>query len=94
MICRDGERVVVTAEGVPLGLLDDREYDEVTVQTKSGDAIVLFSDGVADQLNREHQEYTSGRLFKALKAAAHLPAKELVAAIVCAISTSTPTASP
>ncbi len=66
---------------MPLGLLDDREYDEVTVQTKSGDAIVLFSDGVADQLNREHQEYTSGRLFKALKASAHLPAKELVAAL-------------
>ncbi|HYI94923.1 MAG TPA: GAF domain-containing SpoIIE family protein phosphatase [Bryobacteraceae bacterium] len=81
MICRDGERVVITAEGVPLGLLDDREYDEVTVQTKSGDAIVLFSDGVADQLNHEHQEYTSGRLFKALKAAAQLPAKELVATL-------------
>ena len=81
MICREGERVRVMAEGVPLGLLEDREYDEVTVQTQSGDAIVLYSDGVADQLNREQHEYGSGRLFKALKASAHLPASDLVTAL-------------
>ena len=77
MICRDGERVRVTAEGIPLGLLEDREYDEVTVKTKKGDTIVLYSDGVADQLNRQDQEYGSARLFKAVKAAATLPAKQV-----------------
>ena len=65
MICRDGERVRVTAEGIPLGLLEDRDYDEVTVKTKKGDTIVLYSDGVADQLNRQDQEYGGARLFKA-----------------------------
>ena len=68
MICRDGERIRVTAEGIPLGLLENREYDEVTVKTKKGDTIVLFSDGVADQQNRQEEEYGTGRLFKALKA--------------------------
>jgi phosphoserine phosphatase RsbU/P len=82
MICRDGERVRVTAEGIPLGLLEDRDYDEVTVKTKKGDTIVLYSDGVADQLNRQDQEYGGARLFKAVKAAATLPAKQVLAAIV------------
>jgi phosphoserine phosphatase RsbU/P len=82
MICRDGERVRVTAEGIPLGLLEDRDYDEVTVKTKKGDTIVLYSDGVADQVNRQDQEYGGARLFKAVKAAATLPAKQVLAAIV------------
>ena len=77
MICRDGERVRVTAEGIPLGLLEDRDYDEVTVKTKKGDTIVLYSDGVADQLNRQDQEYGGARLFKAVKAAATLPVKQI-----------------
>lgn len=81
MISRAGERVKVTAEGVPLGLLEDRDYDEVTVKTESGDAIVLYSDGVADQSNREQQEYGSARLFKALKATCHLSASEVVSAL-------------
>jgi phosphoserine phosphatase RsbU/P len=81
MICRQGERVRVMAEGVPLGLLENREYDEVSVQTQSGDAVVLFSDGVADQLNREQQEYGAGRLFKALKNACSLSATDVVSAI-------------
>jgi sigma-B regulation protein RsbU (phosphoserine phosphatase) len=81
MICRDGERVRVTAEGIPLGLLEDREYDEVTVKTKKGDTIVLFSDGVADQQNRQDQDYGTGRLFKALKGVCDQPANKVVDAI-------------
>jgi phosphoserine phosphatase RsbU/P len=81
MIWRNGARVKLTAEGVPLGLLEDREYDEVTVNTLPGDAILLYSDGVADQLNRQDQEYGTARLFKALNAGAHLPAEQLVTSI-------------
>lgn len=81
MVLRDGERVKVTAEGIPLGLLEDREYDEVTIHPKADDTILLYSDGVADQLNRQEQEYGTARLFKALKAAGHLPASELVTAV-------------
>ena len=55
-----GERMKVTAEGIPLGLLEDREYDEVTLKTKKGDTILLFSDGVADQLNRQERGVRDG----------------------------------
>jgi sigma-B regulation protein RsbU (phosphoserine phosphatase) len=81
MICREGERVKVRAEGIPLGLLEDRHYDEVTVRTKEGDTIVLFSDGVVDQQNRQDQDYGTGRLFKALKNVCDRPANDVVTAI-------------
>ena len=41
----------VQVEGVPLGLLPDREYEEVVVPGARGRLVVLFSDGVSDHLN-------------------------------------------
>jgi sigma-B regulation protein RsbU (phosphoserine phosphatase) len=67
MICRDGEILKVKIEGVPVGLLDDREYDEVVFEAKSGDIIVLYSDGVQDQLNATESEYGRSRLGKVLR---------------------------
>ncbi|HEX5228316.1 MAG TPA: GAF domain-containing protein, partial [Bryobacteraceae bacterium] len=48
IICRDGTIIRPKVEGVPAGLLDNREYDEVVFQTKPGDVIVLHSDGITD----------------------------------------------
>jgi sigma-B regulation protein RsbU (phosphoserine phosphatase) len=68
MICRDGEILKLRVEGVPLGLLEGREYEETTFQTNPGDSIVLYSDGVPDQLNHGGEEYGRSRLAKVLRA--------------------------
>jgi sigma-B regulation protein RsbU (phosphoserine phosphatase) len=81
MLCRNGEQVNVDAEGIPLGLLDDREYDEVTLKLKKGDTFLLYSDGVADQQDREGEEYGTSRLFKALKSVCDKPAQAMVTAL-------------
>jgi sigma-B regulation protein RsbU (phosphoserine phosphatase) len=62
MVCRNGEILKVQVEGVPLGLLPDREYDEKTFHARSGDLVVLFSDGVSDHLDPAGDEYGRGRL--------------------------------
>jgi sigma-B regulation protein RsbU (phosphoserine phosphatase) len=66
-ICRGGEIIKPRAEGVPLGLLPDREYDKVTFQAKPGDVIVLYSDGITDQLNPDGADYGRRRLVELLK---------------------------
>jgi phosphoserine phosphatase RsbU/P len=81
MIVRKGERVRVTIEGIPLGLLDGREYDQITVKTQPGDTLLLYSDGVIDQFNQADEEYGTTRLFRALKAASDLPAPDILTAI-------------
>jgi phosphoserine phosphatase RsbU/P len=81
MICRNGENIKVRASGIPLGLLEDRDYDEVAVTLEPGDALLLYSDGVQDQLNRAGEEYGTGRLFKILKKSAELPTREMIQAI-------------
>jgi sigma-B regulation protein RsbU (phosphoserine phosphatase) len=67
MILRNGEIQILKASGVPVGLLDDSQYEEVEYQTESGDAVLLYSDGVQDQLNDSDKHFTRGRtqeLFK------------------------------
>ena len=57
LICRDGEIIKPKVEGVPAGLLDDREYEEVIFDAEPGDVIVLYSDGITDQPNPKGDEY-------------------------------------
>jgi sigma-B regulation protein RsbU (phosphoserine phosphatase) len=81
MICREGEILKVRVEGVPLGLLDDREYEEITFQAQPGDTIVLYSDGITDHINASGCEYGRGRLAQVVRANCHKKADGLIAAI-------------
>ncbi len=67
IICRKGEILKPKVEGVPAGLLDDREYEELTVDVQRGDLIVLYSDGITDQTNGKEHEYGRGHLWRALR---------------------------
>ena len=62
MVCRDGEILKIRIEGVPLGLLPDRDYDEVVFQTQPGDTVVLYSDGISDHMSPSVEEYGRSRL--------------------------------
>ena len=52
LYCHDGKIEVIEATGLPLGLFDDAEYDEVTFKAKPGDMFVFFSDGIMDARNK------------------------------------------
>ena len=67
MICRQGEIIKPKVEGVPAGLLDNREYDEVIFNALPGDLILLHSDGITDQPNPKGVEYGPGRLGNKLR---------------------------
>ncbi|MGD0498878.1 MAG: SpoIIE family protein phosphatase [Bryobacteraceae bacterium] len=81
MICRGGAILNIRVEGVPLGLLDAREYDEVVYQAAPGDAIVLYSDGVTDHQSPAGAEYGRGRLAQVVRAHGGKPAAELISTI-------------
>ena len=68
-------------EGVPIGLLDSREYEEITFQAEAGDTIVLYSDGITDHLNASGAEYGRGRLAQVVRRGCGVPAAELIATI-------------
>ena len=67
VIVRAGEILKPQAAGVPLGLLDDREYDEVEFKAGRGDLILLYSDGIADAPSVAGEEYSKHKLDRLLK---------------------------
>ena len=62
MICRNGEILKIRVEGVPVGLLESRDYEELTFLAQPGDTLVLYSDGITDHLNAAGTEFGRGRL--------------------------------
>ena len=77
MICRDGEILKVKIEGVPAGLLEEREYDQIDFTAKAGDVLLLYSDGITDQLNRNDEEYGRSRLKSVLRKSGKLTPEEI-----------------
>jgi phosphoserine phosphatase RsbU/P len=81
MICRGAEILKVRVEGVPLGLLDSREYQEVTFQTQPGDVILLYSDGITDHMDATGAEYGRSRLANFVRANCWRSPDDLIQAI-------------
>ena len=67
LLVRGGQVTEINVTGVPLGLLPEVEYDEITLSLLAGDVIILASDGIHESTNKDMEEYGSDRL-KALLA--------------------------
>lgn len=81
MICRAGEILKVRVEGVPLGLLESRQYEEVVFEAQPDDTLLLYSDGVTDHLNASGQEYGRGRLAQTLRSDCGKSAIDVIGAV-------------
>jgi len=89
MLCRAGKIIDSRAEGMPIGLLDDQHYDQVEIVAERDDLLVLYSDGVEDQLgdqvspgstvyDDDAESYGRGRLKKVVTAHYKLPPQQIV----------------
>jgi serine phosphatase RsbU (regulator of sigma subunit) len=83
LLYRPGEGVLeLPANGRFLGMFEDLTLVEDRVTLQPGDRLLVFSDGVPDMINLNEERYGYERLHKVIMANGHLPAKDLVAAIV------------
>jgi sigma-B regulation protein RsbU (phosphoserine phosphatase) len=82
LVCRNRAILKPKVEGVPLGLLDEREYEEVVFQAHRDDTMVLYSDGVTDHLSPEGQDYGRHRLSQVVLRMCDQPAEAIVAEIL------------
>jgi sigma-B regulation protein RsbU (phosphoserine phosphatase) len=81
-----GRTQIVEATGLPLGLLEDTEYDEVTIHAHAGDVFVLFSDGIVDAQNKKEELFGRARLEEVVTRNHERSADEIVDAIFTAVS--------
>ena len=77
IFCRDGKVTTLSAEGFPLGMFPDAQYEEFTITTEPGDAFVFVSDGITDAESPSGDMYGADRLTSVLCGHRALPAEEI-----------------
>lgn len=77
VVCRGREVLYPEATGVPIGLLQGVDYEETVFEAQPGDLLLLYSDGISDQLNEAGEEYGRTRLPVVLKDVCELTAQQI-----------------
>ncbi len=62
LLIRNGEVTEINVTGMPLGLLPEAEYDDLTLNLLPGDIVVFASDGIHESMNKDQEEFGSERL--------------------------------
>ncbi|MGH9327247.1 MAG: SpoIIE family protein phosphatase [Terriglobia bacterium] len=63
-----GRRInTIRAEGVPLGLLDQVEYEEASLTIEKDDLLAMYSDGLVEAVNPRREEFGNRRLENLLR---------------------------
>ena len=76
-----GEIEMLTGGGLILGLFPAATYEAYQVCLHTGDALVIFSDGVTEATNAAGEEYGENRLAATLKHSLHLTAAGMADAV-------------
>lgn len=86
----DGGRIdVVRVEGFPLGLFPSVSYEEISLATRPGDALIFLSDGITDAENTQGEMFGTERVVALIRermvADRHVSAAELADALIAAV---------
>jgi sigma-B regulation protein RsbU (phosphoserine phosphatase) len=84
-LVRAGRPTPVEVAGVPLGLIAGRVYEQATLHLQLGDVVVICSDGVQEALDRQEEQFGSGRLHAVLTSLAGGSARDIADGIVDAV---------
>ena len=76
---------IVRAEGFPLGLFPGVRYEEISVATRPGDALVFLSDGITDAQNPSGEMFGIERVIDLLRRNCKAGAMELASTILAAV---------
>lgn len=81
----DGTSQLLQDGGLPLGVFPDSRYSESVVEFRSGDILVLYTDGVVEANNQLDEEFGLERLEKIVRASSTRRAHEIVEEITRAV---------
>ena len=85
IVCRGGELETIKAEGFPLGLFPNVEYEEFSISTQPGDSIIFLSDGITDAMNDAEEMFGEDRLKAVVKKVHQKSASKIADAILAEV---------
>jgi HAMP domain-containing protein/uncharacterized membrane protein len=73
-----GDLVMLEAEGIPLGVIEDTELEERKIEMKSGDLVIFYTDGVTEAVDDEDRLFGEERLAQIIRDAYKLSARDTI----------------
>jgi sigma-B regulation protein RsbU (phosphoserine phosphatase) len=86
LFCRGNDVTTLQAAGFPLGLFSNAEYEEFTISTQPGDALIFFSDGIVDAENAQEEMFGDERLDAVVRKNRKRSSSQMVDAVLAAVS--------
>ncbi len=78
-----GQKIVsLDKGGLLLGILEDAPYEQEEIGLKSGDLLVMYTDGVTEAINETEAQFEEERLIRVVKESASRTAKEIAEQII------------
>ncbi len=79
LLLHDGKLQYITVKGnrLPLGIQQETRYNEVTLQLKSGDVIVFYTDGLPEAMNEKNELFGFDRLEQRIEGLSESSAREI-----------------
>ncbi|HLG56122.1 MAG TPA: SpoIIE family protein phosphatase [Vicinamibacterales bacterium] len=87
LVHADGAVSRPSAGGMVLGVFDDAAYAQAEIALRSGDRLVLFTDGITEAEGTDGEEYGDDRLVETVIRHRHESAQRLLQAVFCDVNT-------
>ncbi len=78
VLIRKGRALPIRVEGVPLGLLENTDYEETQLTLEKGDLLAFYSDGLAEAAKPTHEEFGNRRMENLLRENARRPVGQII----------------
>jgi len=85
LLSKDGSTQPLDCGGPVVGLLDNMEFCEATVELREGDVLVAFTDGVTEPEN-DYGEFGTERLIEIVRENRHLPLARITEIATAAVT--------
>ena len=77
-----GEVEMLPTTGLPVGLFPHRVFEQASFSLRTGDTLLLYSDGVSEANDKDHNEFSVERVVASLRATADQPGETILDRII------------
>ena len=84
-VAADGDIRPLRGTNLPLGVIEEAQYDEHEIHLRPGDALLLYTDGLTDAVNAGDEEFGMQRVCEVLRESHHRAASEIVDALEASV---------
>jgi serine phosphatase RsbU (regulator of sigma subunit) len=61
------QQIAIDESGLPLGIMEDYEYESVQVELGSGDMVVMYTDGINEAMNSDGMQLTTEKMIQEIQ---------------------------